>query len=182
MCGVNERMNAYFSIGPSKQLRRPLTIFGLPSQYRKAVNKARFDLLEPAIVAYYSAEAREEVPAILSDPAFLICDELKRLFTLYLPDLQAKIVKLFAGEKNSRESLLYWLAYFPLADCLHKSVERYPDGSVKQIILDSDTLPEIPIFRLGGMLEYKVVVELSVAESILRRSPYGVDLTPVEVK
>ena len=122
------------------------------------------------------------MPAVLSDPTFLICDELKRLFTLYLPDLQTKIVKLFAGERDSNESCLYWLAYFPRADCLHESAERYPDGSVKRIILDSAALPKTPIFRLDGMLEYKVIVELSVAESILRRCPYGVDLTPVEVR
>ena len=67
-------------------------------------------------------------------------------------------------------------------NCLHKSTERYPDGSVKQIVLDNAALPREPIFRIGGMREYRIVVELSVAESILRRSPYGVDLTPVEVK
>jgi len=53
---------------------------------------------------------------------------------------------------------------------------------VKQIVLNQMCLPPEPIFRVGGMLEYRVVVELSVAESILRRSPYGVDLTPVEVR
>lgn len=175
-------MNAYFNLTPSSQLQRPLTIFGLPAQYRRAINKDCFDLLDPAIVAYYSAGLHEERPAVLTDPTFLICDELKRLFTLYLPELQAKIVKLFAGEQDSYESCLYWLAYFPVVDCLHTSAEWYPDGSIKQIILDNNFLPQEPIFRLGGMLEYRVIVELSVAESILRRCPYGVDLIPVEVR
>lgn len=112
----------------------------------------------------------------------MISDELKKLFTLYIPDLQAKMIQLFAGELDSRESYRYWLPYFPPAFCLHENVERYPDGSVKQIVLNRMCLPPEPIFRIGGMHEYRVVVELSVAESILRRSPYGVDLTPVEVR
>ena len=175
-------MHSYFRLSPSSRLRRPLTIFGLPTQYRNAIDKSSFDKLDLASVAYFSEEAREEIPSVLCDPAFLISDELKRLFRLYIPDLEAKMVQLFAGEKDSHKSCPYWLPFFPPVNCLHKSTERYPDGSVKQIVLDNAALPREPIFRIGGMREYRIVVELSVAESILRRSPYGVDLTPVEVK
>ena len=175
-------MHSYFRLSPSSRLRRPLTIFGLPAQYRNATDKDGFDKLDLAIVAYFSEEAREEIPAILGEPTFLISDKLKQLFNLYVPDLEAKMVQLFAGEKDSHKSCLYWLPFFPPVDCLHKSTERYPDGSVKQIVLDNAALPRAPIFRVGGMREYRVVVEPCVAESILRRSPYGVDLTPVEVK
>ena len=175
-------MQSYFRLSASSRLRRPLSIFGLPEQYQKAAEKDVFDHLDQAIVAYFRAEAHEELPAVLSDPSFLISDELKKLFTLYIPDLQAKMIQLFAGELDSLESYRYWLPYFPPAFCLHENVERYPDGSVKQIVLNRMCLPPEPIFRIGGMHEYRVVVELSVAESILRRSPYGVDLTPVEVR
>lgn len=175
-------MHSYFRVSSSSRLRRPLTIFGIPSQYRKATEWDWFDKLDRAIVTYFSAEAHEEIPSVLTDPFFLVSDELKHLFALYIPNLQAKMIQLFAGEKDSRESYQYWIPYFPPVDCLHRSTERYPDGTVKQIMLDRTLLPPEPIFRIGGMREYRVVVELSVAESILRRSPYGVDLTPVEVK
>ena len=175
-------MQSYFRLSASSRLRRPLSIFGLPEQYQKATEKKVFDQLDQAIVAYFRAEAHEEFSDVLSVPAFLVSDELKKLFTLYVPGLQAKIIQLFAGEADSLESYRYRLPYFPPVSCLHESAERYPDGSVKQIILNQMYLPPEPIFRVGGILEYRIVVELSVAESILRRSPYGIDLAPVEVR
>ena len=82
-------MHSYFRLSPSSRLRRPLTIFGLPAQYRNATDKDGFDKLDLAIVAYFSEEAREEIPAILGEPTFLISDKLKQLFNLYVPDLEA---------------------------------------------------------------------------------------------
>ena len=134
-------MHSYFRLSPSSRLRRPLTIFGLPTQYRNAIDKSSFDKLDLAIVAYFSEEAREEISSVLCDPAFVISDELKRLLRLYIPDLEAKMVQLFAGEKDSHKSCPYWLPFFPPVNCLHKSTERYPDGSVKQIVLDNAALP-----------------------------------------
>ena len=86
-------MQSYFRLSASSRLRRPLSIFGLPEQYQKAAEKDVFDHLDQAIVAYFRAEAHEELPAVLSDPSFLISDELKKLFTLYIPDLQAKMIQ-----------------------------------------------------------------------------------------
>ena len=175
-------MQTYFRLSPSTRLSRPLTIFALPQKYQRVVTWETFDQLDPSVVAYFSAEAREEAAAVLSEPSFLICDELKKLFELYVPGLRAKMIQLFAGEKDSHESYLYWLPYFPPVDCLHEDTERYPDGSVKNIVLDRSKIQKMTIFRVGGIPEYRIVVELSVAESILRRCPYGVDLVPVEVK
>ncbi|OUP07852.1 hypothetical protein [Anaeromassilibacillus sp. An200] len=175
-------MESYFLLHMSDRVQRPLTILGLPSRYQRVVDKKAFDRLDQAIVAYFCAEAQEEIPCVLHDPSFLISDELKKLFCLYMPDLQMKIVQLFAGEKERHENCMYWLPYFRSVSCLHKDAERYPDGSIKKLIIDKTRLPHIPIFRVNEILEFRVIVELSVAESILRRCPYGVGLTPVEVK
>lgn len=175
-------MYSYFKLTMSNRVRRPLSIIALPQKYQRVIQLEAFEQLDQAIVAYFSADAREEVPAILNEPSFLINDELKRLFNLYMPEMKAKMIQLFAGEKDNQESHLYWLPYFEPMKCLHKSTERYPDGSIKNIILDQDFIPETPLFRVGGILEHRIIVEISVAESILRRSPYGIDITPVEVR
>lgn len=175
-------MYSYFRLTMSHRVHRPLTVIGLPKTYQRVRESETFDRLNRAIVAYFRADAHEEVPAVLNEPSFLINDEFKQLFQLYLPEMKAKMIQLFAGEKDNHESHLYWLPYFEPMPCLHKSTEWYPDGSIKQMVLDQNLLPMEPIFRVGGILEYRVIVELSVAESILRRSPYGIELTPVEVR
>lgn len=100
-------MQSYFRLSASSRLRCPLSIFGLPEQYQKAAENDVFDHLDQAIVAYFRAEACEEIPAILNVPSFFVSDELKRLFTLYLPGLQVKMIQLFAGELDSREFPLW---------------------------------------------------------------------------
>lgn len=54
------------------------------------------------------------------------------------------------------------------------------DGD-KKLILDADAVSDRYCFRVGGILEQRIIVALPVAESILRRCLYGVDLEPVEV-
>lgn len=53
---------------------------------------------------------------------------------------------------------------------------------LQRLVLDKRKIHKQPVFRIGGLLEYKVAVSLPVAESILRRRPYGVSLQRIEVK
>lgn len=53
---------------------------------------------------------------------------------------------------------------------------------LKKLVLDRRKIRGKAIFRVGGLLEYKVAVSLPVAESILRRRPYGVSLQRIEVE
>lgn len=133
------------------------------------------------IVAYFMESAVPEVSGVIEDPSFLVCDPLKNLMQAYIPELQAKTVQLFAGEPESKTSYRYWLPYIELVNCLSPQVERYPDGQPKKLILDADAVSDRYCFRVGGILEQRIIVALPVAESILRRCLYGVDLEPVEV-
>ena len=160
----------YFRLRVSPRLMRPLKIIGLPPSYQRVKTREAFDALPSDIVAYF-----------MEDPSFLVCDPLKNLMQAYIPELQAKTVQLFAGEPESKTSYRYWLPYIELVNCLSPQVERYPDGQPKKLILDADAVSDRYCFRVGGILEQRIIVALPVAESILRRCLYGVDLEPVEV-
>lgn len=171
----------YFRLRVSPQLMRPLKIIGLPPSYQRVKTREAFDALPSDIVAYFMESAVPEVSGVIEEPSFLVCDPLKTLMQAYLPDLQAKTVQLFAGEPESKTSCRYWLPYIEVVNCLSPQVERYPDGQPKKLILDADAVSGRYCFRVGGILEQRIIVALPVAESILRRCLYGVDLEPVEV-
>lgn len=172
----------FFRLRISDQISRTLDIIGLPAQYNNVVSKSDFDKLDDNIVAYFRGEAVPEISGVLAHPSFLICDDLKSLLQLYNPQLQAKAIQLFAGEMESKENYLYWLPYIETVGCLHDSTEKYPNGMLKQLVLDNKLLPHASIFRPDGLLEDIVVISLPLAESILRRCFYGIHLDPVEVK
>lgn len=172
----------YLRLRMSDRVKRPVTIVGLPSRYKKVESQQAFDLLEHAIVAYFSGEARQEFCAVMKEPSFLISDELKKLLCKYDPEFQAKAIQLFAGEQDCHENYLYWLPYFEPVACVHSNTEKYPNGMLKKLVLQKELLPPLPFFCVDGILEYQVIVSLQVAESILRRCPYGISLDPVEVR
>lgn len=172
----------FFRLQISDKISRPLEIIGLPAQYKNVVAKSDFDKLSDHIVAYFRGESVPEISGVLSKPSFLICDDLKLLLQVYDPQFQTKAIQLFAGEMESKENYLYWLPYIKPANCLHSDTEKHPNGMLKRLVLDSGLLPNSPIFRVDGLLEDIVIISLPLAESILRRCFYGIQLDPVEVK
>lgn len=65
---------------------------------------------------------------------------------------------------------------------MHSDTVKYPNGELQELILDKRKVRGRDIFRVRGMMENKVVVSLAVAESILRRKPYGVSIKKVSVR
>jgi hypothetical protein len=70
---------------------------------------------------------------------------------------------------------------FPEINCTHERSEIYDNGMVSSLVLNKQKIGRRNLFRLSGLLEYKIVVSLPVVESILRRRLYGVELTKLEV-
>ena len=182
MLGVSDVINQYFRLSISKKIVRPLEIIGLPEWYKNDIGKDQFTLLDDAIVAYFKGESLPEISAVLASPAFLICDELKELCRLYYANLQAKAIQIFAGELEHKENYLYWIPRIEPVTCIHSTTEKYSNGMVKHLVLDKELVKEYPIFLVDGILEHWVIVTLPLAESILRRCLYGIQLDPVEVK
>ncbi len=64
---------------------------------------------------------------------------------------------------------------------MHERSKIYDNGMVSSLVLNGQKIGRRNLFRLSGLLEYKIVVSLPVVESILRRRLYGVELTKLEV-
>lgn len=173
----------YFELCQSKAVENPIVIMKLDKEkYCYAMREEDFAALDKLKVAWFSGREVEELCDILTEPTFLVSDRMKKILQLYEQKLPFKGVQLFATAEESKQYPLYWVPCFPVLDCLHEETKRYDNGMLQRLVLDKRKIQQQPVFRIGGLLEYKVAVSLPVAESILRRRPYGVGLQRIEVK
>ncbi|MBM7556785.1 hypothetical protein [Halanaerobacter jeridensis] len=115
----------------------------------------------------------------IARPLLLISDPLKELFEKYQADIFFKPVVLF--DPQWEDQVLYWIMIPESIGCLSRASQFNRDGTVEKIVIDSQRTAGANIFKIAETVEPTIVVNLAVAESILRREFIGVDLKKVEV-
>ncbi len=153
-----------------------------PKVYCYKMDQAGFEGLENVQIAYYTHNESSEICDILQKPTFLVSDKIKRLLSLYDGTIAFKAVQLFATVATDKTAPLYWVPCLEILECLHPATTKYDNGFIKQLVLEKAAIEGKAIFRVGGLLEDKVIISLSVAESLLRRGLYGIGLQKVEVR
>lgn len=172
----------YYELVQSRKVENPIELMGLDQKaYCYAMTQKDFAALDKIRVAYFSGNEAEEICDILTSPTFLVSDRLKNLLALYEKETEFKGIQIFPTSEESRQYPIYWVPCFPEVDCIHESSILYDNGMVSSLVLDGSKIGRRNIFRLSGLLEYKAAVSLPVAESILRRRLYGVELRKMEV-
>lgn len=173
----------YFELIQSKAVENPLVIMKLDREkYTYGMAEAEFHALERLKVAYFSGREFEEPCDILTEPTWLVSDRLRGVLELYDKNILFKGIQLFPTASERKFFPLYWVPWFKVVDCLHEASEKQDNGMLKKLILDGKKIGGSSIFRIGNLQEYKIAVSLPVAESILRRRFYGVDLQKIEVR
>lgn len=173
----------YFELCQSKAVENPLVILKLDrKKYTYEMTEEDFTALDKLKVAWFSGREFEEVCDILTDPTFLVSEGLKKSLQLYDKSIPFKGVQLFSTAEENRHHPLYWVPCFTLLDCLHEKTKKQDNGMLRHLVLEEKKIRGKSIFRIDGLLEYKVAVSLPVAESILRRRPYGISLQKIEVE
>lgn len=172
----------YYELRQSSKVENALEIMGLDvNKYCYAMKEADFEALDKLKVAYFSGREFEEICDILTSPTFLISDRMKKLLELYEKKSSFKGIQIFPTAEESRQYPLYWVPKFPEINCFHKNTVIQDNGMVGKLVLDGKKIGKNQIFRLPGLIEYKVIVSMPVAESILRRRMYGVEFQKIEV-
>lgn len=172
----------YYELFQNKKVENPIEIMGLEStQYCYDMTREDFEALDKLKVAYFSGREFEEICDILTTPTYLVSDQLKKVLEMYEKEIHFKGVQLFPTAKEGRQYPLYWVPQFPELEALHKDTVIHDNGIAAKLVLDGSKIGDRQIFRIAGLLEYKVVISMPVAESILRRRFYGVGLRKLEV-
>ena len=173
-------MMEYFELIVDPMISNPIQIQHVDtSTYRNNATKEEFNVVPKMTVGYFDNSPQIEVYDLLGQPVFLLSDHLKRLFALYDPNMQFKGIQVYANDLEDDESPLDWWPYIPFIDCLSDQTTKYPTGMLERLVLDRSALHGENIFRVGDILENKVVISLSVAESMIRRKMTGFTLKPI---
>lgn len=170
----------YFELIVDPSISNPIRIQHMDgSIYKNNATREEFDAAPNMIVGYFDNSPQIEIYDLLGQPAFLVSDNLKRIFALYDPDMPFKGIRVYANNLEDNESPLYWWPYIPPVECLSGQATKYPTGMLEHFVLDRRAIHNESIFRVGGILENKVIISLSVAESMIRRKMTGFTLEPV---
>lgn len=170
----------YFELIIDPMISNPIQIQHVDgSIYKNDATQEEFTAAPKMTVGYFDNSPQVELYDLLGQPAFLISDNLKRLFALYDPHMQFKGIRVYANDLEDDESPLYWWPHIPLVECLSDQATKYPTGMLEHLVLDRDALHGEEIFRVSGLLENKVIISLSVAESMIRRKMTGFTLAPI---
>ncbi|HEY9061892.1 MAG TPA: hypothetical protein VIO64_15505 [Pseudobacteroides sp.] len=159
--------------------------FAEPSGLSKVVDK---DLVKSRdlealntdpVMVYIKEKDESEFIDIIEKPVLLISDKIKQVFERYGKDEFYKPVIL--GVPKHMETSLYHLVVPKKVECLSKSSEFNPDGTIKRLVLDRSKLNCQHIFSVSGVRENFIIVNLDVVESIIRSDYIGIKLKRVEV-
>lgn len=159
--------------------------FAEPSGLSKIIDK---DLVKNAdlgalntepVMVYIKEKDESEFTDIIEKPVLLISDKIKQVFEMYGRDEFYKPVML--GDPKHMETSLYHLIVPNKIECLSKSSEFNPDGTIKRLVLDESKLNCQHIFSVSGIRENFIIVDLDVVESIIRSDYLGIKLKKVDV-
>lgn len=178
----------------------------------ESLKKWDFSSLVPMSVAFFDPRKEEEVPDLLISPTFLCSDKLKDVFMkywelqwkkeqfLYIKEEKTKGnediilepdpefndnwcgIQLVPPEQTVEEYPRYWFLKMEVVNCVHESAEFYPNKMLKRLVLDRSKMTDLAFFKVGNLIEHRVIVNLELAEKILQVNPLGVSLTKVEVR
>lgn len=180
--------------------------------YMDQLGKWDFTLLELLKVGFFSPKQPQEHSDILMEPCFLCSDGIKIVIDehrdhlhllkqyFYIKKEEAKgneeiildpkpepylcwrCIQLVGAEGDEQEPFRYWAYDLPSISCVHQSSQFYPNRMLKELVLERAKIQDEFLFLVEGLLEKRVVINLELAEKIMRKVPYGLELKKVEVK
>jgi hypothetical protein len=145
----------------------------------RVLSKEEAGKLDDMNVIKVKLETGERYADIYIRPIYLINDEMKTLFYKYDNSLVFKAVRLI---DDSGRQTLYWIMGLDAVECLSDKAEFTPRRTLRHLVLDQDKIGKKPIFTVAGLLEKYIIVRLDVAESLLRREFYGIELKKIAVR
>ncbi|KAF6628135.1 hypothetical protein [Paenibacillus peoriae] len=116
----------------------------------------------------------------LDDPHYMASDKFKQICEKYQADLVWKPAVLANPQAMCQK--LYWVLIADEVDCLSTSSEWNKDGTLKTMVLDEQKIGTRKICKLQSSLRHEVIVDLDVAESILKFNLTGIRLYKIDTQ
>ncbi len=163
----------------SKNVIKPYMVDKTP--FLQNYKNGDFESLAQLEIGHFEWNEKAEIIDIFLEPAYIISDMIKSVIENYDSTIKFKGIQLFSEGSEEIISKLFWIPKFSEVPALHSNTEILPNRCLKKLVLDKNKIYQKHIFKVGGLLETRIVISERVAEAILRRKPLGVKLEKVEV-
>ena len=87
----------YFELITDPEVSNPIQLQKIDrQQYKNGLSEEEFQAVPELKVAYFQNNPQTEILDVLEAPAFLISDEVKRVFELYEPQMPFRALQVFS--------------------------------------------------------------------------------------
>jgi hypothetical protein len=114
-------------------------------------------------------------PDVIVKPFLLLSKQAMEVTALYDSDIPFLFIVLFDTEKGKCASY-----YFPMLE-EEECLARQHDPRQREIVLDTEKISRVPLFRVRTGTESAVVIRMDLAESLLEREATGLKLKEVSL-
>ena len=172
----------YFELRQGEGISRPMSMVWLKKKpFCYNPSREEFARFPSMLVGYYEYKEETQMPDVFESDTYFVSDEVKHVLAMYDDTIEFKGVQIYPSSMDIKVTPSYWSFYPTEAACLHHSAEVLPNGTIREVILDRSKIPQADIFKISGIKVHRIIVTLPVAESLLRRSIYGIQLNEVKV-
>ncbi|MEG0258729.1 MAG: serine protease [Lysinibacillus sp.] len=172
----------YFILSQDERISNAVEPIGISKVIKKEMLTAeRMEELEAVDRQFPVLDKRKnDYIDFIEKPIALLSDPVKQLVVKYEPRLPFKSVVLM--DLPNLSQVLYWLIIPPKIACLSTQTEFHRDGTLKNLVIDEAKAAPYTIFKIDGIKEDFVIVNIELAESILRRAFRGIRLIKVQTE
>ena len=134
-----------------------------------------YEQLEEDYVFQIECKENTEYTDLIMEPFYMVSKMMKYVLEAYEPNLT--FTDLYLLDKKAKKVYEYFIPHLMEYDCLtSKSKIEFQRTQLTYGELDLERLGEHAIFYLAGLSKKHLVVREDLAESLLRRGFYGVNL------
>lgn len=119
-------------------------------------------------------------PDLMLGELLLVSDSVHELLHIYMPRLFSRMALL--RDLDRLEQRLYWLVQPPLVDGIGTRSEWELGGRLQKLVVNQQGIQHHSLVRLRGLREPYLILELALAESMLRRGYVGMQLEEAELQ
>lgn len=166
----------YFVISQDLRISNRVEPVGLTSLLRQNCRETEED--DDLIQVYVKTHQDSEYVDFIERPVPLVSDPLRKVLMRF--EKRAQFTPIVLADLQRQVQTLYWMINPPKLQCLAVGTEFNKNGTIKRVVIDSEKVRGYRLFQIVGIMENLIVINLVVAEGMLRRDFTGFKLTQIE--
>lgn len=168
----------YYIMSQDKRIANGITFKEISSTETFEVGEEFRGKIKNNLVLHMKDTPHTAYTDMIESPFIMVSEALSKVIEMY--EEETEFTNIILSSQVGKPSLDYKVALINRIQCLHENSEFYKDNSIKDLVLDKNKIGERQIFKIKGISPHYVIVSMNIAESLLRRSLYGVRLEEIK--